>query len=116
VDRLAILQEVNSSMTSALLRLRAVQTHCSSLTADDFAGLMSEILRGAECLRLQPIGPDAPAALCQAALDYRANLEKLRDFLPQLHLNLLAEKSRLESAQARLKATAAWARSSTQTL
>ena len=44
------------------------------------------------------------------------DLEKLKDFLPDLRGRLLAEKSRLESAQTHVAAAAAWARASKKTL
>ncbi|HWZ83276.1 MAG TPA: hypothetical protein VNW47_11655 [Terriglobales bacterium] len=116
VDTLTTLRNVNNSLRSAMFRFRSDQKNCSTITAQNFAGLLSEILSGAECLRLQPIHSDTPELVRQAALDYRGNLEKLRDFLPELHSNLLAEKSRLEAAQAHVSAAAAWARSSTKTL
>jgi hypothetical protein len=116
VDTLTTLRHVNDSLRLAMLRLRSEQTSCSIITAQDFAELLSEILSAAECLRLQPIHSDTPELVRQAALNYRGYLEKLRDFLPELHSNLLAEKSRLEAAQAHVSAAAAWARSSTKTL
>ena len=116
LDTLATLQQVNENLRSALVHFRSDQHHCSTITAHDFAGLLSEILRGAECLRLQPVPSEPIEALRQATLDYRSNLEKLRDFLPEIHGNLLAEKLRLKAAQAHVSAAAAWARSSTGTL
>jgi len=116
VDTLTTLQNVNDSLRLALLRFRSEQTNCTTVTAQDFAGLLSEILSAAECLQLQPIHSDTPELVRQAALNYRGYLETLRDFLPELHSNLLAEKSRLEAALAHVSAAAAWARSSTKTL
>jgi hypothetical protein len=116
LDTLTTLEHVNGSLRSAMLRFRSDQKNCSTITAHDFAGLLSEILSAAECLRLQPIDSGTSEVVRQAALDYRGNLEKLRDFLPELHSNLLAEKSRLEAAQAHVSAASAWARSSTKTL
>ena len=114
-DTLTTLQQVNGSIRSALTRLRPDQKHCSDIRPQDFSDLLGEILRAAECLRSQHAQSEA-MELAQASLEYRTNLEKLRDFLPKLHGNLLAEKSRLETAQAHVAAAAAWARASTKTL
>ena len=114
-DALATLHRVNGSIRSALTRLRPDQKHCSDILPQDFSDLLGEILRAAECVRSQAAQTEA-MDLAQASLEYRTNLEKLRDLLPQLHGNLLAEKSRLETAQAHVAATAAWARASTKTL
>ena len=114
-DKLATLREVNGNIRSALTRLRPDQKHCSDIRPQDFSDLLSEILRAAECLRGQPAQLEE-MELAQASLEYRTNLEKLREFLPQLHGNLLAEKARLETARAQVAATAAWAQASTRTL
>ena len=115
-DRLEILRRANVSIRSALTRLRPEQIHCSTIKPQDFSDLMAEILRAADCLRICAAQSEVAAAVEQEMLEYRYNLEQLRDFLPQLHGNLLAEKSRLELAQTHLATVAAWARSSGQTL
>ena len=56
------------------------------------------------------------AALEKEALDYRGNLEKLKHFLPDLQVRLLAEKSRLETAMTSVAAKTAWATTNRQTL
>jgi hypothetical protein len=40
----------------------------------------------------------------------------LRDLLPSLHRQLLAERSRLEAQRSRVQSAAQWARASRQTL
>ena len=114
-DKLTTLHEVNGRIRSALTRLRPDQKHCSDIRPQDFSDLLSEILRAAECLRDQPPTSEA-VELAQASLEYRTNLERLREFLPLLHGNLLAEKSRLEAARAQVAAAGAWAEASTKTL
>ena len=116
VNTLETLQQVNDSLRSALSRLRPEQRHCSTITPQDFSDLLSEILRAAESLRREPVQSETAEAVQQAAMEYRSHLETLRDFLPQLHGNLLAEKSRLETAQAHVLSAATWARGSTRTL
>jgi hypothetical protein len=115
VDTLATLQQVNENLSSSLLRFRAEQKNCSSFTPQDFASLLSEILRGAECLP-STLPFQTSDAMRRAMGDYRLTLEKLREFLPELHNNLLTEKSRLETAQTHIAAASAWARSNAKTL
>jgi hypothetical protein len=114
-DKLTTLRAVNGNIRSALTRLRPDQKHCSDIEPQDFSDLLGEIVRAAECLRGQA-APSEAMEFAQASLEYRTNLEKLREFLPQLHGNLLAEKARLETARAQVAAAAAWAQASTRTL
>jgi hypothetical protein len=114
-DRLETLHQVNDSLRSALIDLRPEQRHCSTITPEHFSDLLSEILRAAECLRRTPAQSETAAALTQESLEYHTNLERLRDLLPELHGNLLAEKSRLETAQTHIAAAAAWAQGSSRT-
>ena len=114
MDTLATLQQVNENLSLALLRFRAEQKNCSSFTPQDFASLLSEIMLGANCLPSTTFETSEP--MRRSIGEYRLTLEKLRDFLPELHSNLLTEKSRLESAQAHIAAAAAWARSNAKTL
>jgi hypothetical protein len=115
-DTLETLRQVNDNLRNALIRLHPERTHCSSVKPQDFSDLLSEILRAAECLRLLSTHPEATAAFEPELFEYRKNLEKLKNFLPGLHGSLLAEKSRLETAQTHVAAAAAWARASTKTL
>jgi hypothetical protein len=120
-DPLATLRQANETLRSALVRLRPERTHCSSLRPQDFSSLLGHLLQAAECLRRRPeqmeaIMPEAAAALKKESLEYRSNLEKLKHFLPDLQVRLLAEKSRLESARTHLSAKAAWAKANQQTL
>ncbi|MBZ5657307.1 MAG: hypothetical protein LAO56_18730 [Acidobacteriia bacterium] len=114
-DTLETLRQVNDNLRTALNRLHPEQKDCSAIRPQDFSDLLSHLLRGAECLRVPPPS-DAAAALEREALEYRRNLEKLKDFLPDLHGRLLAEKARLESAQLHVTAAAAWARASKKIL
>ena len=113
-DTLTTLQEVNGSLRLALTNLRPEHRHCSTIGPQDFSDLLSEILRAAECLQRLPV-QSPTAAVEKEALEYRGNLEKLRDFLPELHANLLGEKARLETAQSRVAAVAAWTQASVRT-
>lgn len=112
---LETLQQVNDSIRCALIRLRPEHKHCSTIQPQDFSDLMADILRAAECLG-RPLASTQMAAIESEMLEYRCNLEKLKNLLPELHGNLLSEKSRLETEQAHVAAAAAWARGSSRTL
>jgi hypothetical protein len=115
-DPLETLRQVNDRLGSALGRLRPERSHCSTIRAQDFSDLLSQLLRAAECLRSPSPHPEAAAALEKEALEYRRHLETLKHFLPDLHGRLLAERSRLETARTHVAAAAAWARASKKTL
>jgi hypothetical protein len=115
-DALETLRQINDHLRSARMRLRPEQKHCSTIRPQDFSDLLGEILRAAECLRHPPPHSEAILAFEKESLEYRSNLEKLKEFLPGLHGNLLAEKSRLEAAQTHVAAAAAWARASKKTI
>ncbi len=115
-DPLETLRQVNDNLHSALTRLQPEQKHCSAIRPQDFSDIMNQILRAAECLKRSPAPPVSATELERETLKYRRNLEKLKDFLPDLHERLLAEKARLETAQSHVAAAAAWARASNKTL
>lgn len=120
-DALETLRQVNENLRSALVRLRPERKHCSSIRPQDFSDLLGQLLRAAECLRRRPKHSEAIVAevavvLEKESLEYRGNLEKLKHFLPDLHIRLLAEKLRLETARTHVAAKAAWARASKQSL
>jgi hypothetical protein len=115
-DALETLRQVNDNLRSALIRLRPEQKDCSTIRPQDFSDILSQLLRAAECLGRRPLDSDAGAALEKESLEYRGNLEKLKQFLPDLHGRLLAEKARLENAQLHVAAAAAWARASKKAL
>jgi superfamily I DNA and/or RNA helicase len=115
-DTLETLRQVNDNLRSALIRLRPERKHCSTIRPQDFSDILSQLLRAAECLRRSQAPSEAAVALEKESLEYRSNLEKLKNFLPDLQARLLAEKSRLETARAHVTAAAAWARASKKTL
>jgi hypothetical protein len=115
-DAVETLRQVNDDLRSGVVRLRPEQKDCSTITPQDFADFLSNIQRAAECLRSLRIRSETSMAIEAESLEYRTNLEKLKDFLPDLHGRLLAEKSRLEMAQTHVAAAAAWARASKKTL
>ncbi len=115
-DAIETLRQVNDSLRSALVRLRPERKHCSTIRPQDFSDILSQLLRASECLQHPPADTEAAAALEKEALEYRGNLEKLKRFLPDLYVRLLAERSRLETARTHVAAAADWARSSKKTL
>lgn len=112
-DALLTLRLVNERLAGALPRLRPEQRHCAEIEPSDFSDLLKEILRGAACL--EPLAPEETEIAKETAV-YRRHLETLKNLLPELQRNLLAEKSRLETAQLRVATTTAWARASSRTL
>jgi hypothetical protein len=115
-DAFETLRQVNDNLRSALNRLRPEQKHCSAIKPQDFTGLLREIQRAADCLRHRPADSETVVALQKETLEYLSNLEKLKHVLPDLHRNLLAEKTRLETAETHVASAAAWAQASKRTL
>lgn len=115
-DALETLRQVNDNLRSALISLRPERRHCSAIKSQDFSDLTGQLLRAAECLRLFPSRSKAEPAVEKEAIEYRGNLEKLKRFLPDLQVRLLAEKLRLQTARAHLAAAAEWHRSRNKTL
>jgi hypothetical protein len=86
-------------------------------TPEQMAALLSELLCAGAALRAEPI----PAKGNNPELDlelerYRRQVERLRDLLPSIHRQLLAERARIEDQRSRVHSAAAWARASRQTL
>ncbi len=118
-DALETLRRVNEGLRSALLRLRPERKHCSTIKSQDLSDIRDQLTRAAECLPLQPPTHKAAstieAALEKEALEYRNNLEELKHFLPDVHLRLLAEKSRIATARTHIESAAAWNRAAQKT-
>jgi len=115
-DALETLRQVNANLRSALLRLRPERKHCSAITPQDFSDILSQLVRARECSRHPITNSERSVSLEKASQEYRINLEKLKQFLPSLHVRLLAEKSRLETLRNHTTAAVAWSRASKQTL
>jgi len=116
LDALETLRQVNDYLRSALIRLRPEQKYCSTITPQDFSDILSQLLRAAKCLRHTTTRPEAAIALDKESFEYRSNLEKLKEFLPDLHGRLLAERARLEEARNHVAAAAAWAQANQKAL
>jgi len=121
LDALATLRQVNQKLRTALLRLHPERKSCSSIQPGDLSDLEAQIARAAECLQRQPAHDHSEARATKADLDretlaYCRNLEDLRQFLPSLHVRLVAEKARLEAAKTQVAAAEAWAHARRKTL
>jgi len=112
-DDLATLRAVNKNLKSALVRFRPERQHCSAIKPQELSDLCSAILQAADCVR--GISRQAVPELKNESLEYRSNLEQLKQLLPDFQVRLLAEKSRLEVAKSQTEAAAAWAGASTTT-
>jgi hypothetical protein len=110
---LATLRAVNKNLKSALVRFRPERQHCSAVKPQELSDLRSAILQAGDCA--QGISLQAAPELKNESLEYRGNLEQLKQLLPDFQVRLLAEKSRLEVAKSNVAAAAAWAGASTGT-
>jgi len=115
-EAIATLRQVNAGLRSTLVRLHPEQSLCSTITPEDFSAIIGEISRARQCLQHLSPGTEAAVAIEKELLEYRDNLKKLKQFLPDLHGRLLAEKVRLETANNKLAAAAAWAQANEKTL
>ena len=89
----------------------------AAITPENMAALLSELLRAGASLKVEP----APAKGHDPELDaelamYRGHVEQLRELLPEIHRQLLAERAELESRRTRVQFAAQWAQASRQTL
>jgi hypothetical protein len=115
-EAIATLRRVNDGLRSTLVRLHPERSLCSTITPEDFSAIIGEISRARQCLQHLLPGTDAAVAVEKELMEYRDNLEKLKQFLPDLQGRLLAEKVRLETANHKLAAAAAWAQANEKTL
>jgi len=84
---------------------------------EQMAALLSELLRAGAALRAQPIPAKGNDPELDVELEtYRGHVERLRDLLPSIHRQLLAERARIEGQRSRVQSVTAWARASRQTL
>jgi len=111
-----ILHQVNASLRSVLTRLRPEQTRCLNIKPQDFSNLLTDLLQGAECLRNLPANAHDASQAEKESSEYRKNLEQLKQFLPDVHGRLLAERARLENTRLHLAAATAWAQARKKTL
>ncbi len=117
-DALEILRRVNGTLRSKTVLLRPDRRHCSTLHPQDLSEVISQVLQASECLRRIHSGPTIinreedlieREAIEKEVFEYSRHLEDLKHCLPDLHVRLLAERARLETARSHLSAASAWA-------
>jgi hypothetical protein len=84
-------------------------------TPQQMIGLLSELMRAGEWLRAGLPLENDPELQAELA-EYRRHVEKLRELLPSIHQQLLAERGRLEAERSRMGVVAEWACGARQTL
>lgn len=86
-------------------------------TPEHMAALLSELLSAGKVLRAEPLPARGSDPEFDGEIDqYRRHVERLRELLPSIHGQLLAERARLEAQRTRVRSAAEWARASRQTL
>lgn len=84
---------------------------------EDISALLSELSRTGAAFRAEPLpGQGTDPELDEELQQYRRHVELLRELLPSIHGQLLAERARLEAQRSRVRSAAEWARASRQTL
>ena len=107
------LHETNGKLRQFLEKL-STSSGAPACLSSDLAAILAQLLRAGEWLR--EAGPGGDNAALQKEIDeYRDNLERLRNLLPDVQAGLLAERARLESERAHLEAASGCARASRQT-
>jgi len=110
------LRETNQRLLGWLDRMATgCEPRCVA-TPEDIASLLSELMQAGAGLRAQPVPPGTDPEFDRELAQYRGHVERLRDLMPSIHGQLLAERARLEAQRARLRSAAEWARASRQTL
>ncbi len=117
LSRSSSLRETNHRLGSWLDRMIAEYGQRRVATPEEISSLLSELLRAGTELRAEPaLAKGIDLELDRELGHYRRNVERLRDLLPSIHGQLLAERARLEAQRARVQSAAEWARASRQTL
>jgi hypothetical protein len=116
-SRVESLRESNHRLRAWLERVTGECGRRRAATPEDIGRLLAELLKTGSKLRsaeLPERGDDA--ALDQALDEYRRHVEQVRELLPSIYGDLLAERARIESQRARLQSAKEWAQASRQTL
>jgi hypothetical protein len=111
------LHGTNQRMGSWLDHVLAQQGRPALVSPEQMATLLSELLGAGAALRAEPIPAKGNDPELDAELEtYRGQVERVRELLPSIHHQLLAERARIEGQRSRVQSVAAWARASRQTL
>jgi hypothetical protein len=102
-------------------RLRALLDSFASAPAPTWASaqittLLAELRQAGDWLREGIPQAEFDIELNTEIECYRRNIERLRDILPLIHRQLLAERARLATERERIEAAAKWAQASQQSL
>jgi len=110
---IALLHQANSSLRTALARCQARRT---GPVVIGLRQLLPELANTTD--QLQTISAESlrDPELRAEMSEYRDHMQKLAQVLPRVLGQLLTEKARLEDAQSRLSAAAAWAGTNKGTL
>jgi hypothetical protein len=109
------LHEINCRLHFLIDRMATMQGAAAGPA--QLEAMLSELLRVGEWLRAQALQESGPHPELDSEIgEYRRNLEKLGALLPSLHVQLLAERARLEAERARVHSVGEWVRASRQTL
>lgn len=111
------LHETNQRLSQQLDRMSAKCEFPGAAASQVVGALLAELMRTGAKLR----APAQPAAgtdpeFEQELRQYRVHVERLREFLPTIHGQLLAERERIEQQRTRLLSAAQWATASRRTL
>lgn len=111
------LYQTNQRLLRLLDRIAGDGGQCRLVSPEEIAALLSELMHTGAGLRLQSATcPEGDPDFEQELRRYRTHVERLREMLPSIHGQLLAERARIEAQQARIETAAEWARASCQTL
>jgi hypothetical protein len=117
LSRAQDLLETNQRLRYWLEGMTAPSGQRRVATPQDISVLLSELSRVGARLRAEPLPTQGTDGELDRELElYRCNVEKVRELLPSIHGQLLAERARLEAQRARVQSAAEWARASRQTL
>ncbi len=87
------------------------------IAPEAMSALLSELLRAGKELRAEALPVEGFDPELDEELDeHRRHVERLREVLPSIHRQLLAERARLEAQRSRVRSAVEWARASRQTL
>jgi hypothetical protein len=111
------LRDTNSRLRFWLASVVPGVGKAACITPETMAALLSELLRAGASLRTETrpakgFDPELDAELAM----YLSFVEQLRDLMPEMRCQLLAERAQLESQRTRVQFAAEWARASRQTL
>jgi hypothetical protein len=110
------LHETNRRLRCWLTRIAAEPGQRTAPTPEDITMLLSELMQTGARLRAEPVVTGADPEFDRQLELYRGHIEQLRDLLPSIHGELLAERARLEAQRARVRTASEWAQASRQTL